>query len=260
MAKAKRKGAARIVEGILIGIVIVCLVGIGAIALQYYLQAQRYSDLSGKVYTGEEAALGGDLARMTVDWDALREEAPDAIGWIVVPDTVINYPIVQGPDNEYYLHRSYDGETSWLSTGGTIFLDAGNKGDFSDMNNVLYGHHMNDGSMFAFLAQLTNQGEFESNRTIYVLTPTMNYRLETFSVVLTVGSDEIVKTSFGTAEEFAEYIQDKVDRNVVEVNDFVADASSISKIFMLVTCEYSNNDGRACVFAYVTEQAAPLSE
>lgn len=255
MAQTKRKSVRRVIEGVLIVVIIACLVGIGGIFLQYYLQAQRYSDLSATVYKGGD---GGELARMTVDWDTLREESPDAIGWIVVPDTVINYPIVQGPDNEFYLHRSYDGETSWLSTGGTIFLDAGNKSDFSDKNNALYGHHMNDGSMFAAIAKWTNQDEFEGHRTVYVLTPTMNYRLETFSIVLTNGSDEIVKTNFDTAEDFAEYIQDKVDRNVVEVNDFTANVSSISKIFMLVTCEYSNYDGRECVYAYVAEQAVPL--
>lgn len=257
MAQAKKKGAKRVIEIVLVAIIVACLAGIAVIGLQYFIQSQRYSQLSEKVY---DEGDGGELARMSVDWDALREECPDVIGWIVVPDTVINYPIVQGSDNEYYLHRSYDGTTSWLSTGGTIFLDATNNGDFSDENNALYGHHMNDGSMFASIASWTNQDEFDAHRTIYILTPKMNYRLETFSVVLTTGSDAIVKTNFDTAEEFAAYVQDKIDRSVVDASDSAVDSSTISKTFMLVTCEYSNYDGRECAYARVVEQAVPLSK
>ena len=266
--KKKRPFFLRFLQGFFLLIFIACLVGLGFIAAQYIIQRMSNQDLADRVVLYEDAN-GGDLAKMTIDWDTLRAECPDIVAWITVPNTVINYPIVQGPDNDYYLHRSYDGSATWASTGGTIFLDSSNTNDFSDQNNILYGHHMIDGSMFAELASWGNQDAFNEHRTIYVLTPTMNYRLTTFSNVLTTGTDAIIQTKFSTAESFTEYVQDKMNRSVVEAPSFthswdnitesVPRAELIGKMFMLVTCEYSRNDGRACICAYVAEQAAPLN-
>ena len=246
-----------------------CLAALGFIGAQYLIQRMNNQELADRVvlYT-EEEANGGELAKMTIDWNALRAECPDIVAWVQIPGTIVNYPVVQGPDNEYYLHRSYDGTTSWASTGGTIFLDASNSANFSDANNVLYGHHMNDGSMFAEIATWENQDNFNAHRTIYVLTPSMNYRLTTFANVVTTGSDAIIQTQFSSADKLSEYVSDKMSRSVVSAPDYVHSwdnmvesvpaASKIGKMFMLVTCEYSRNDGRACICAYVSEQAVPL--
>lgn len=96
--------------------------------------------------------------------------------------------MVQGSDNQEYLHKAFDGSTGWLASAGTIFLDASNASDLSDQNNALYGHHMNDGSMFASLADFEDQGTFDSHRDIYVLTPQGNYRLKTFALVKTTAA------------------------------------------------------------------------
>ena len=258
-AKKRRMG---VFEKVLIAVIVVCLLVVGAIGLQYLVQSQSYSRLADEVvqFDEEDLADGGELAHLTLDWDALRAECPDIVGWVTVPDTVISYPIVQGPDNEYYLHRSYDGTTSWASTGGTIFLDATNAADFSNSNNVLYGHHMNDGSMFAEIASWAGQEAFDEHRTVYVLTPTMNYRLRTFAAVRASGSEAIVQTAFGTAEDFAAYVGDKVSRSSVTVDDVDLDNIGFSKMFMLVTCEYTQNDGRECICALVSEQAVPVSQ
>lgn len=69
----------------------------------------------------------------------LSQSYDSSIGWIFVPDTNINYPIMQAEDNEYYLHRSYDG--SYLYSG-SVFLDRRCKSDFSGDVNMLYGHNM----------------------------------------------------------------------------------------------------------------------
>ncbi len=267
--KSKKSRIYRAAQIFFLLVFIVCLAILGFIAAQYIIQRMNNQDLADRVVLYDENVNGGDLAKMTIDWDALRAECPDVVAWITIPDSVVNYPVVQGSDNEYYLHRSYDGTTSWASTGGTIFLDSGNTSNFSDENNVFYGHHMYDGSMFAEIASWENQDNFDDHRIIYVLTPTMNYRLTTFANVITTGDDAIIQTKFSTAEDFTEYVSDKMERSVVSAPDFVRPwdnmiesvplASRIGKMFMLVTCEYSRNDGRACACAYVSEQARPLN-
>jgi len=81
-----------------------------------------------------------------IAWAPLREVGPDIIAWIVVPGTGIDYPIAQGADNAWYLRHTVSGERS---PSGAIFLDYRNAPDFSDGHMLIYGHNMQDGSMFA---------------------------------------------------------------------------------------------------------------
>jgi len=81
-----------------------------------------------------------------IDFDALREINPNVVGWLVVPGTDISYPIVQGTDNSWYLHHTFRNERNG---SGAIFLDYRNRADFTDWHNLVHGHNMRDGSMFA---------------------------------------------------------------------------------------------------------------
>ena len=137
--------------------------------------------------------------------------------------------MVQGSDNQEYLHKAFDGSTGWLASAGTIFLDASNASDLSDQNNALYGHHMNDGSMFASLADFEDQDTFDSHRDIYMLTPQGNYRLKTFALVKTTGSDAIVQTSFANDASYQAYVQDKLNRSVVSQKGDTLTATDIKQ-------------------------------
>ena len=80
-----------------------------------------------------------------VDFDKLKASNPDVIGWIYNAGTVIDYPVVQGSDNEYYLHHLITGK---YNSSGTPSLDVNMKKDFSEKDNIIYAHHMKNGSMF----------------------------------------------------------------------------------------------------------------
>jgi hypothetical protein len=84
------------------------------------------------------------------------------LGWILIPDSPISYPMVQGNNNSYYLKRTWRGNSSVV---GAIFLDAQCDDDFSDFNTIIYGHRMNNGSMFAGLAKYKNYSYYKSRKT-----------------------------------------------------------------------------------------------
>ena len=109
----------------------------------------------------------------------LSQSYDSSIGWIFVPDTNINYPIMQAEDNEYYLHRSYDG--SYLYSG-SVFLDWRCNSDFSGDVNMLYGHNMQNGSMFADVLNFVNEDYFDSHKYGWLTTEDSVYRIEFFSV------------------------------------------------------------------------------
>lgn len=246
-----RKNPWRVVFVVSIIVLIAALIGLGAIAFQYLSQQRAYDDL--EQYASISDAENVSLADLTVDWDALRAVNPDIVAWIYIPDSPVNYPVVQGQDNQEYLHKAFDGSTGWLASAGTIFLDSNNASDFSDRNSALYGHHMNDGSMFASLSDWQNNDEFNSHRDIYLLTPQGNYRLKTFAMVKTTGTDALVQTTFSSEESYRSYIQDKLDRSVVTQEGDVLGASDITQSMLFSTCEYSQADGRAVLFAAVVE-------
>lgn len=250
-SRRSRNNPWRVVFVVSLVVLIAALIGLGAIAFQYISQQRAYDDL--EQYASLSDSENMTLADLTVDWDALRAVNPDIVAWIYVPDSPINYPVVQGDDNEEYLHKAFDGSTGWLASAGTIFLDSTNSSDFSDRNSALYGHHMNDGSMFASLSDWQNNDEFNAHRDIYVLTPQGNYRLKTFALVKTTGDDALVQTTFSSDESYQSYIQDKLDRSVTTQQGEVLSAADIRQSMLFSTCEYSQADGRAVLFAAVVE-------
>lgn len=109
----------------------------------------------------------------------LSQSYDSSIGWIYIPDTNINYPIMQAEDNEYYLHRSYDG--SYLYSG-SIYLDWRCKSDFSGDVNMLYGHNMQNGSMFADVTKFIDSNYFDSHDYGWLTTENAVYKIDFFSV------------------------------------------------------------------------------
>lgn len=245
---------------------VVCLASLGVLAYIFYgyWSAQKaYDNLAANAITvvqeaeAEEPLAGKTLGDMTIDWDYLRAINPDVVAWIYMPGTPINYPVVHGEDNDKYLHTDFNGA---YVRGGAIFLDYNDTGTFADENNVIYGHHMQDGSMFAALSkQLVYEDEFNAHRDIYVLTPDMNYKCQSFSVVLTDGWDLLVQTAFESQQARSDYIKDKQDRSVVQPSEGMPNPDSISRLVTLSTCDYTQNNGRAVLFSRITDKAIPGS-
>ena len=103
----------------------------------------------------------------------------NSIGWINVPETKINYPVMYSGDNNFYLHRAVDG--SYLRVG-SIFLDYRCNSDFASRINILYGHNMSDGSMFADVMKFIDSSYFDSHNYGWLSTSNAVYKIDFFSV------------------------------------------------------------------------------
>lgn len=100
-----------------------------------------------------------------MDLPALQQVNSDVIGWIAIPGTEISYPLVQGTDNDYYLTHTWNQNSSAV---GAIFMDCRCSADFSGFNTIVYGHRMNNGSMFAALKHYKKQNFLQAHPQVYV--------------------------------------------------------------------------------------------
>lgn len=172
-----------------------------------------------------------------VDWNGLKAANPNVIAWIAIPDTGISYPVVQGQDNVYYLNHSYTGV---LNSMGSIFLDSELKPDFSEDNSIIYGHSVSDiGGMFTSLDKFNDPEFFNSHPYFWLLTPSQNYRVETYAFYQ--GSDEspIYTVDFG---DFRQDILKKIEKESTYVHSI---SLNDKKFITLSTCDlkygfYSN--------------------
>ena len=117
------------------------------------------------------------------DLAALAEENADCVGWLTIPDTGIDYPVMHTPDDpEHYLRRDFYGESA---SGGTPFLDGRNLAEAENQNLILYGHNMMDGSMFKPLISYLEPSFRETHKEIYLELSEKQYRYELVTVLET---------------------------------------------------------------------------
>ncbi|WP_276951575.1 class B sortase [Acetatifactor muris] len=212
------------------------------------------SDASG-LPTGAEAVEEAETlngwagAPLEVDFPRLREVNGDVVGWIYCEGTVINYPVLQGEDNDYYLHRNMNRQTH---NAGSIFVDAANQPGFGDSNTIIYGHHMKNGSMFASLDEWAAQEYYEEHPVMWLLTPQQNYRILLFAGYTTSAASDTYTIFPDSCDELEEYL-----KQCMEKSDFEADFNmtgpdareeiSLSRndqYVVLSTCAYSFQDAR----------------
>lgn len=178
-----RNGALNVITVCLIGIILVSGYKIGKTMWEYHVAKSAYTNISEKTAKVDPKQFTG-----VVDWKALKKVNSDVQGWLYQKGTVINYPVVQGTDNDTYLHTRFDKQ--W-SGGGTLFVDCRMEKDFKGFNSIIYGHHMKDGSMFRSIRGYTKEdGYYDKHKTLELATPHGNYHLVVFSAFITKATDE----------------------------------------------------------------------
>ena len=174
-------------------------------------------------------------------YESLLEINEDMVGWITIPGTNIDYPVVQAQDNVYYLGRNI---LNRYSDRGAIFLDYRNMGNGTDKNTVIYGHNMYDGSMFARLYKLKDEKYYETHKLITLNLKGTYSVWEIFAVYIT--NDNPVRTSFSSDYDFEQYLK-IIEGKKMYVTDAVAEVSD--QILTLSTCTNVEHDGRLVVHA-----------
>ncbi len=174
----------------------------------------------------------------------LKNVNNEAVAWIAVRDTHIDYPIVQGVDNAKYVNTDIYGE---FSLSGSIFLSYENEGDFSDSYNVLFGHHMANGGMFGDVSEFMKRKFFDAHRWGILFTENETYDVHFFAVMYTVAYDYEVyyPKKYKEAEnvpKLLSYVKDK--SSIFEDVGFEGD----NKIVALSTCEDAATNGRTVLF------------
>ena len=171
-------------------------------------------------------------APIEVDFERLKAFNPEIIGWIYCEDTVINYPIAQANDNDFYIDHSYDRRSNPC---GALFAECTNRRDFADSNTIVYGHHLIDGSMFASLEKWIDQDYFDEHAVMWILTPERDYRVELFSAYYISALSDAYTVFQGPSPELDEYLA-KARQNSEVQSDVELDGEA--KYVMLSTCAY----------------------
>ena len=186
------------------------------------------------------------------DIGRLQERYANLNGWIMIPGTKINYPVMMS-DNEYYLTHAYDGSAL---RAGSIFIFDHTPLEPVSRNVVIYGHNMKNGSMFGGLkAYYLNDSFYDQAKYIYIDTKSTRLKYEVFSVFVAQENEEYHKTAFASDEEYVAFLQRMAKRNIRgdTQQDFTADDSIIT----LVTCTSlggAGEDDRLIVQARLVEQ------
>lgn len=168
----------------------------------------------------------------------------DYIGWINIENTTIDYPIVKGDNNQFYLTRDFNKQ--YLKTG-SIFMDYRNEG-FKDRNVVIYGHNMKDNSMFGSLDKFKDLDYLRKNKYISITTKDdEKFIYEIFGVYVTSADDtECISINFNKEEDFCKYIDRILNKSIYNLN---VDIKSTDKILTLSTCSYEFSNARLVIHA-----------
>lgn len=169
--------------------VLVLCIGVLAVAMykivsmnRDYAKSEQFYKETNEAYVTIKEDAGGDqqppwYSLFEVDFENLQKINPEIVGWLYFENLDISYPILQGEDNEKYLHQSFTGETF---SAGSLFLDCANASDFGDLHSIIYGHNMKNLSMFGKLKWYKTEGlEFvKDNLYFQILTKEGKYRYE----------------------------------------------------------------------------------
>lgn len=205
----------------------------------YYRSYKKAKDTYSKI-AKENVKISKNERK--IDFKKLKSQNQDIAGWIYIRGTTIDYPIVQGKDNEEYLHQDFNKKKS---SSGTIFLDNNCKKDFTSDNNIIYGHHMKNGTMFAQLLKFREKSFLKKHNEIMIFTPDRTIHLKVISAYAQKAQNKIPVT-FANDKQKKAYI-----KKIESMGEQTIKTSRIndSHIYTFVTCSYEGEDNRTYVHA-----------
>ncbi len=220
-------------------IIMICLACIMLVSGWRVFTILRSYHADKSVYNKISEAAGD--AEEGIDFDALRKINPDVIGWLYYKGTIIDYPVVQGENNEIYLSMLFD--RTWGGCG-TLFADCITETPFRQFNTIVYGHHMKDGTMFACLKELRDPEYCAKNPKLELTTPEGKFDLMIWAFLNEPSDSNIYLTNFKSEEDKQEYLDlaESLASYTTDVNVTTED-----RLVMLSTCAYEFKNARYIV-------------
>ena len=230
----------------IIEIICVCVLVFSAYKIvMWKLNTDRNKDIKEEVNSYVEEKETEVLEeKYNIDFAALKAINPDVVAWIKIYGIDVEYPVVKGNDNEYYLNHNLKKEKN---SGGWLFADYTNRFDGYDKNIVIYGHNMKDGSMFGKLKKVLwkEWQDDEKNLKIIFIDETGTYIYEVFSTYSYKAEDYYITTDFSSDASFLKFATSMKERSIY---DFGVDVTKDDKLLTLSTC-YNDNGIRLVVQA-----------
>lgn len=235
--KSGRSGRRRgnVLSNILIAVGVALLLVAGGLFVKAQIGYKKANDYYNGIAEMAVKDSSGEDGIPQIDFDALKKESDDIVGWIYVPGTRINYVVAQGETNNTYLRHLPNGE---YSENGTIFMDMdGTAPGMVDQQTTLYGHHMNDGAMFEPIDASMDQKVFDTFKKVYYITPEMTYVLKPmFTMQVQDDYVDARRTNFDSEKAFTQYLQASLAQAKASAKDAAAEVEKADKVLTLVTC------------------------
>ena len=210
-----------------------CLASLLMLIIHLKPDEENLSAFKQNVSSVPEIVLGDN----PIDFTALQAETPDACAWIKIPDTVIDYPILQSgeeKDEDFYLDHDRNGKPK---KAGSIYIQKLNAKDMTDRNTVIYGHNMFNGTMFAQLKTYRNREFFDKHRDIYVYTPGHILHYKVLSAFVYDDRHILNSFNFYDDEDYVDFLSDCINPSSLAkqvCNDITP--VTTDKIITLSTC------------------------
>lgn len=189
-----------------------------------------------------------------MDFSALRQQNPDVLGWILIPGTRVSYPVVQGTDNSYYLDHTWRGGKNSV---GAIFMECRNSSDLSDFNTIIYGHRMNNRSMFGTLSQYKSRSYWQAHPYVYLTDDSGTHRYEIFAAGEVSVDSDVYRLGLRSDSSRQSFLDSCLALSALNtgVTPHVYD-----KVLTLSTCTGNGHATRWVVQAVCPGQAPEISE
>lgn len=241
-------------------IVISLLIVIAFISLVLFLKSFNSDNPSYDPFVseGESTDFGdndegiGALLEIPVNFEELWKTNTDVYAWINIPDTNIDYPILQSDDNTYYLNHTWDKKEY---KAGSIFTETYNSKNFDDPNTLIYGHRMYAGDMFAQLQNFSEADFFDSHRTIFIYMPNKIFEYEIVAAFPFSDEHLLYKYNFLDEEDYNRFCSDMF--SIVDFRASFLDGVELEfdkdKLITLSTCLKGNSNRRYLVVARLIE-------
>lgn len=227
----------RIVILIIMFIFILIMIFSGIKIIEWLKENKQSKDITDKIQNTISVDENiNSVEKYNVDFERLKQTNPEAIAWIKVNGTKIEYPVVKTTNNDFYITHSFDKS---YNSAGWAFMDYKNKLDGKDKNIVIYAHNRRDDSMFGTLKNILTE-EWKNNTDNHIIpfiTENEKSEYQVFSVYKIEIEDYYITTNFETNNEFQRFV------NVIKSRsekDFEIDVSANDNILTLSTCADNN--------------------